>query len=223
MANRSYLYSLSNQPTSYSDRPETISGLSEWGYCIPFSYYILMSGNPKLCASLISDGFNSEPEGEKTKLYAISSEFDIGFARLKKFYAIFERALAGKAKYLSTEIKEAIDFLEAHRDSYLLLETVELSTMMTDDEEELKASTEMYLSFCQGVGEAVDGLPDDVEKAAFLLQKLSVAGNESFFSAIDLSENYDHKDADCPLGVSEWYEHLYFNLWNRAKFEASNP
>jgi hypothetical protein len=45
MANRAYLYSLSNRPTSYTDRPETITGLSEWPYAIPFTYRVLLSGD----------------------------------------------------------------------------------------------------------------------------------------------------------------------------------
>lgn len=84
MANRAYLYSLSNRPISYADRPDTISGLSEWAYAVPFSYRVLMSGNPQLCASLVSDGFDGEPADRKTKLYAISGDFEAGFARLKR-------------------------------------------------------------------------------------------------------------------------------------------
>src|SRR5262245_33665904 len=85
MANRAYLYSLSNQPSSYSDRPDTISGLSEWGYAIPLSYRILMSANPQLCSSLISDGFSSDPPEKKTRLYAISADYAAGVERLQRF------------------------------------------------------------------------------------------------------------------------------------------
>ena len=70
MANRSYLYSLSNRPTSYADRPETISGLSEWPYDVPFIYRLLMSGDPQLCASLVSDGLDDDEPGSRTRLYA---------------------------------------------------------------------------------------------------------------------------------------------------------
>jgi hypothetical protein len=72
---------------SFSDRPETISGLSEWPYAVPFSYRALMSGDPKLCSSLVSDGFEDEPADQKTRLYAISSDFELGYARLKKLLA----------------------------------------------------------------------------------------------------------------------------------------
>lgn len=53
-----------------------------------------MSGDPQLCASLVADGFDSdEPEG-KTALYAISSHFDTGFARVKRFTEIVRAAVA---------------------------------------------------------------------------------------------------------------------------------
>ncbi|WP_437341128.1 DUF7822 domain-containing protein [Burkholderia lata] len=84
MANRSYLYSLGNRPTSYEDRPETISGLSEWAYDVPFMYRLLMSCDPQPCASLISDGL----DGTKMPLHAISSPFAPGFERVRHFVAI---------------------------------------------------------------------------------------------------------------------------------------
>lgn len=59
MANRCYLYSLSNRPTSYSDGPESISGQSEWSYVVPFSHRALMSGDPQLCSSLVDGGLTS--------------------------------------------------------------------------------------------------------------------------------------------------------------------
>lgn len=90
MANRAYLYSLSNQPASYEDRPETISGLSEWNYDIPFIYRLLMSGDPQLCASLITDGL----DGTQAALHAISSPFEPGFKRVKRFADIIKALIA---------------------------------------------------------------------------------------------------------------------------------
>ena len=48
----------------------------------------MMSGNAQLCASLVSDGFDGEPAKRKAKLHAISSEFDLGFSRLKQFFSV---------------------------------------------------------------------------------------------------------------------------------------
>ncbi|WP_459166363.1 DUF7822 domain-containing protein, partial [Achromobacter xylosoxidans] len=97
MANRSYLYSLSNRPASYADRPETICGLSEWPYAVPFSYRLLMSGDPQLCASLIADGLEDDEPHRRTRLYAISSRFEPGLARIKRFAEIVRAAVGGAA------------------------------------------------------------------------------------------------------------------------------
>lgn len=94
MANRSYLYSLSNRPAAYVDRPETISGLSEWPYDVPFMYRLLMSGDPQPCASLVSDGMEDEEPGSKTRLYAISGVFEPGYARVRRFADIVRAAVA---------------------------------------------------------------------------------------------------------------------------------
>lgn len=225
MANRSYLYSLSNQPTAYADRPETISGLSEWPYGIPFSYRLLMSGNPQLCASLISDGFSGEPEGNKTRLYAISSDFETGFARLNKFFSILNTLVANEAPQLIAEIKEAIQFLEAHRDRYLLLETIELDTMTESEEAKLRTCVEDEINNCLLAGAAVDALPDNIIEAGDILKKASKQQINSQFDAfygLRLDDDCDDARFDYPLGASQWSDILYFSLWNRAEFDANN-
>ena len=88
---------LSNRPTHFTDRPETISGLSEWPYAVPFMYRLLMSGDPQLCASLISDGLEDEEPDQRTRLPAISSTFEPGLARVKRFAEIVRTALATPA------------------------------------------------------------------------------------------------------------------------------
>ncbi|WZB64827.1 hypothetical protein WJ971_17800 [Achromobacter xylosoxidans] len=190
MANRSYLYSLSNRPASYADRPETICGLSEWPYAVPFSYRLLMSGDPQVCASLIADGLEDDEPHRRTRLYAISSRFEPGLARIKRFAEIVRAAVggaapataatpaaepapsllgrirrlfssadaapAGPATTAPTELLAALDetiaFLEAHRDDYLLLETIELDVMAESEEAALKASVEKELARCRQAG-----------------------------------------------------------------------
>jgi len=115
MANRSYLYSLGNRPTSYYDRPETISSLSEWAYDVPFVYRLLMSADPQLCASLVAEGLDddedddenegedaleagaqeadegeeeNEDEDQPPRLHAISSPFAPGLERVRRFAGI---------------------------------------------------------------------------------------------------------------------------------------
>lgn len=206
MANRSYLYSIGNRPSSYADRPETISGLSEWPYAVPFSYRVLMSGDPRLCASLISDGFEDDPPERKTRLHAISAEFDTGFARLKKFCA----AVPAVSADLSAALDETLTFLDKHRDRYLLLETIELDSMTESSEAGLRACVEQEIELCREAGAAVDALPADWQAAA--LQGLVL--DDDFDNTRDGKTEY-------PLGVSWWTDVLYFSLWNRAEFEAN--
>jgi hypothetical protein len=151
MANRSYLYSLSNRPTSYEDRPETVAGLSEWPYAVPFSYRVLMSGDPRLCSSLISDGFEDEPPERRTRLHAISGEFDAGYARLRKFFAVV-RAVGAGSTGLCAQLDETETFLTEHRDRFLLLETIELDTMTESSEDALRASVGREIDLCRRAG-----------------------------------------------------------------------
>ncbi len=272
MANRSYLYSLSNRPTSYSDRPETISGLSEWAYDVPFIYRLLMSGDPQLCASLISDGLDDDEPGQRTKLYAISSPFEPGFERVKRFAEILRVAVAvlppavsalpasgppqpasffervkrlfspgkkpGSSIPVQAAIKsyappsnllvalgETIAFLEAHRDSHLLLETIELDIMSESGEAALKASVEQELARCKHAGAAIDALPADITEAARQLKLATVQQAEEpldVLFGLRLDNEFDStrdNATEYPLGL-EWSDVLYFELLNRSEFEA---
>ena len=272
MANRSYLYSLSNRPSSYADRPETVSGLSEWPYDVPFMYRLLMSGDPQLCASLVADGFDSDEPESKTALYAISSHFDTGFARVKRFTEIIRAATAelpataepaaapapqsaslinrlkhifaprqeapsnadaqasspsprASADELLANLDETIEFLEAHRDTYLLLETIELDTMSESEEAELKACVEQEIARCVQAGAAVDALSADLEQAGKALrlatQRSGAAAMDAFFG-LRLDNECDSTrtgETEYPLGLV-WYDTLYFDLMNRSEFDA---
>jgi len=222
MANRAYLYSLSNRPASYSDRPETISGLSEWPYGIPFSYRVLMSGDPRLCASLVSEGFEDDPPEQPTKLYAISSEFDAGHARLTKLIAAI-RAVSD-ATGLAAALDETERFLQEHRDGFLLLETIELDSMMEASAAGLKACVEGEIEHCRAAGAAIDALPDNPADAGAWLLKAAAEKSDEPFSGLVLTDDFDNTrddKTDNPLGVSWWTDVLYFGLWNRAEFEAN--
>ncbi|MFY2948123.1 hypothetical protein ACOTH1_07460 [Achromobacter ruhlandii] len=266
MANRSYLYSLSNRPATYADRPETITGLSEWPYAVPFSYRLLMSGDPQLCASLISDGLDNDEPEQRTPLHAISSRFEPGLARIKRFADIVRTTVApdgasapapaaqdvaqdpepslleglkrlfapARAKTetgarapsgLLAALDETIAFLEAHRNDYLLLETVELDLMAAADKAALKTQVERELARCRRAGEALDALPADPAEAG---RQLLAATRErgaaplDAFHGLRLDDGFDgggNQRVDYILGL-EWSEVLYFDLHNRAEFEA---
>jgi hypothetical protein len=217
MANRSYLYSLSNRPTSYSDRPGTISGLSEWNYAVPFSYRMLMSGGPQLCSSLVSDGFNDDPPDRKTRLYAISSDFELGYARLKKFFAIVRTLVGDGAPDLVHAIEETQIFLEAHWNRYLLLETIELDIVSAETEQGLRACIERELTACLRAGTAIEALPADSREAGAWLkaaaQQKSEAPLDAFYGLV-LDDHFDSTRDDetwYPLGLL-WSDVLYFEL-----------
>lgn len=236
VANRSYLYSISNRPTSYVDRPETIHGLAEWAYDVPLSFQVLMSGNPQLCASLVADGLEDEPEGAKSKLYALSAEFEPGYARLRRLAAALRFAAEGRAPALLEALVEMLSFLEQHRDRYLLLETIELDMMMVEGEGPLRESVEHCLAACLQVGAAVDALPNDPALAAAALrQAASPRSTKPWyapwrkepppgpFSGIVLTDDFDNvrdNKTARPLGLSDWSSGLYYELWNRERFEA---
>jgi hypothetical protein len=226
MANRSYLYSLSNRPAAYTDRPEFISGLSEWAYAVPFSYRVLMSGSPTLCASLISDGFDDEPANKKSKLYAISGDFEPGFTRLKKFITVLRPLVVTTSPALTAGLDETIAFLEAHRDRHLLLETIELDSMTHEGEAELRACVEEGIAAIRGVGTAVDALPADPAAGAKCLVTAARSTGGPPFNAFyglrldDDCDNIHDNKTEYPLGV-EWSDVLYYELWNREEFEAN--
>ena len=222
MANRAYLYSLTNRPTAYTDRPEAISGLSEWPYDIPFSYRLLMSGDPQLCASLIAPGLEDDEPDHPTQLMAISSVFELGYQRWVKWAHIVRHlvhmpvvaqperkglwsrlfrpapaatASAAPAQGLLRGLDETLDFLDQHRHPYLLLETVELDLMSTSDEQALRAEVEAELARCRQAGQALDALPDDVDAAANRLREATtqkLAAPLDAFYGLRLDDDYDN-------------------------------
>jgi hypothetical protein len=237
MANRSYLYSLSNRPTSYADRPETLTGLSEWAYAVPFSYRVLMSGEPALCASLLADGLEDDPDSDKTPLFAISADFEQGFARLQKFCGAVRALASDETPELIKSLDQTAIFLAQHRDSYLLLETLELDMMTEEGGPDLRAAVVRGLEACRRAGAAVDVLSADVTEAAAQLRHAAAhqqgkpwwkwwadAPPLAALYGLVLDDGFDStRDTKTayPLGLSEWSNSLYFQLWNRAELEAN--
>ena len=280
MANRAYLYALSHAPRGYADRPDRISGLSEWPYEVPFMHRLLMSGNPQLCASLISDGLDPDDEGDdaadgetsgetapktasKTALHAIASPFEPGFARVSRLVAIIQVLIAQDAvaqtastgpsglwarasqllglarekapqplppstQQLAESLDQTLEFLQAHRDDFVLLETVELDIMSSSHEQELRALVQGEIARCQQAGAAVDALPSNLADAAAVLKRATAqqtGGPLDALFGLRLDDECDNTRDRCtqyPLGLM-WDEVLYFALWNRAEFAARKP
>ena len=297
MANRSYLYSLSNRPASYGDRPDTISSLSEWAYDVPFVYRLLLSADPQLCASLVAEGLDDdEDEGEDeaesgaeavdghededgdeeageeadadqpARLHAISSPFAPGLERVKRFAEIVKViaaapsvplppapavappvSLMGRLRQLFSPasapveapvqapaaveqlpgwLDETVAFLEANRDAFLLLETIELDMMSAVGEEDLRNCVEEEIARCRAVGAAFEALPADLHDAARLLRRLAAeegAPPLDAFHGLRFDDDCDSTRSGAterPLGLTNWSEVLYFELSDQAEFDA---
>ena len=296
MANRSYLYSLSNRPALYGDRPDTISSLSEWAYDVPFVYRLLMSADPRLCASLVTEGLDDEDEDEvevevggeseheaegededeeadaeedadqPARLHAISSPFAPGLERVKRFAEIVKviaaapplppaptpvvaspASLMGRLKRLFSPthapveapvpvpatvehlpgwLDETVAFLEANRDTFLLLETLELDMMSAIGEEDLRHCVEQEIGRCREVGAAFEALPADLHEAATLLRRLAIeegAPPLDVFHGLRFDDDCDSTRTGAterPLGLTNWSEVLYFELSDQEEPDA---
>lgn len=213
MANRAYLYSLSSRPQSYSNRPETIRGLSEWNYRIPLSFLILVSGSTEVSASLISDGFDDEPRGRKTRLPALTGRFDQGVKRLERFAAV-AKLLGAESKALATACDETFAFLEQQRDAFILLETIELDTMVRRSG--FDSIAREHLERAELIGETIDAWPASNQEVVEHVR----ASRDLMFAGTTFSDRFDDRETGVPLGLSFWNPILYFSLWSRAEFEA---
>lgn len=223
MANRSYLFSISNQPTCYADRPETVIGLSEWNYKIPLSYMILASGNTALSASLIAlppEGYANSPE--HVEYYALTGNFEIGFNRLKKFLNVLSAIFKNKGLSIESEISETIEFLNENHSNFIYLETVELDMMMLEKVEDFNERSSLYALLCAKIGLAIDSLPDDINEASTILEQACNGElNDSYncFEGISLNEDFDDGFQDIVIGLSEWSNTLYFDIKNKQAYE----
>ena len=238
MANRVNLYSLSNRPTSYADRPETVSGLADWAWDVPFSFYALTSGDPQRCASLLTDGLYdddsddgdgdggaSPPKRTVTNVYAVSGTFEAGFARLKRFLDVV-RVIGQGVPYLAEQIDETSTFLAAHQDAFLLLETIEVDSMSSNDEAKLVAMVDDHVEKSRRVGAAIDALPDDIARAAELVKASAQKRAEppfDVFYGMRFDKHFDNivdDKTENPIGLANWTTSLEYELWNRAEYEA---
>ncbi|MFC0179511.1 DUF7822 domain-containing protein [Thorsellia kenyensis] len=213
MANRSYLYSTSQQSCLLGENNLVIKDLSEWNYDIPLSYFILVSGNSTLCPSLLTDTFKESIAGDH--VFALSGDFNIGYARLVKFLSTLDVLFSKNEKSIKTEIQNTQSFLQQYKNNYIYLETIELDVMGFDESEQLKAQTLEYLDFAKQLANIIDSLPDNKNEAIELLAKAKITylGNEALLlDNICIDHNYDCSDKCFLLGITEWTNNLYFTL-----------
>lgn len=129
MANRSYLYSVSDVP-DYRKGGQIIAvrGLSECNYIIPPVFLLLLGNNTIICDSLIWNG------------YALSGDYDQGVKNLEKFIELMLKKGVQNPEAFKRMGKEAMDYLnrEDIRQKFTLLEYGEICQEIGYDEQALK-------------------------------------------------------------------------------------
>ena len=122
---------------------------------------------------------------------------------------------------LLAALDETLAFLDAHRDSHLLLETIELDIMSHAGEAELKACVDAEIVRCRHAGAALDALPANVDEAARAL-RTAVAGQAAepldAFHGLRLDNDFDSTRTGAterPMGLY-WSDVLYFNCSTAA-------
>ena len=126
---------------------------------------------------------------------------------------------------LLAALDETLAFLDAHRDSHLLLETIELDIMSHAGEAALKACVDAEIARCRHAGAALDALPANVDEAARALRTAvaePAAEPLDAFHGLRLDNDFDSTRTGAterPVGLY-WSDVLYFELFNRSQFEA---
>ena len=117
MANRSYLYGTNFEPSPEGDKEHRrVVGISEWNYDIPIAFKLLLSGNPKMCRSLLWD----VPEE-----IALVGDYERGVASLFRF---LDRISLSEIVSLREEARQFLTS-ENNKSRYFVLECGEIFQM----------------------------------------------------------------------------------------------
>ena len=130
MANRTYLYATDLIPMhSNAGAKRKIIGLSECKYELPFTFRLLIAGDPQLCLSNIWH-FRTEA-GALPHPLALASSFAAGLDRARTFHALLVHPVAREC------FGEVLAFLDRpeNQQTHLLLELGEYLSMFEDDDE----------------------------------------------------------------------------------------
>jgi hypothetical protein len=115
MANRAYLYSINKIPVKGSDTAGiNIVGLSEHNWAVPIAFNVLVSGNPKICKSLIYEDENTGILGEYEKgLECLQKLLQLVRENNVQYTEVFERKCREAEEFLNgKKIKQKYFFLE---------------------------------------------------------------------------------------------------------------
>ena len=124
---------------------------------------------------------------------------------------------------LLAALDETLAFLDAHRDSHLLLETIELDIMSHAGEAELKACVDAEIVRCRHAGAALTRCrPWTKPPRAWTAVAGQAAEPLDAFHGLRLDNDFDSTRTGAterPMGLY-WSDVLYFELFNRSQFEA---
>jgi hypothetical protein len=164
MANRSYLYSVSQGGKA--------KGISEWGYDIPLAFKILVSQDAKMVDSLIWD----DPPA-----IAIRGDYVKGRQKLYDFFGVLEESgVLPKDDRLSACIKDAKEFLDspANEGEFFHLENGEIYEM--DDRADLsltelnKIMFERVVQIDKTISTLLESLKEQPRQEADVLHLLGI-------------------------------------------------
>lgn len=232
MANRSYLYASNFNPDADRESPH-LEGVSEWSYALPLSYEILVSGDPQICRSIISNGVEVNDDGDTSPVYAVYSESETGKRRLLKLLEILKFSASQERKpstfrrlvspfgfpfkggpvspLLLEAIEKTQEFMNSVSHPFFLLETIELDVMSTGDPKELRKMVDTWKQRSVSIGAEIDALPSDAEQALGVLAISNKDDSHNGNALMNLRID-DHFDKPRPgenyLGLSYWSDVL---------------
>lgn len=212
MANRSYLYAISN---NVGEEDKIIHGISECGYDIPLSYKILVSQDSKIVESIIWD---------ENSAIAIQGDFNKGRQKLYDFlnrlteYGIFEKSELAQQ---IAKTKEFLDSAEKASDIFHL-ENGELYDMNNED---LEAQNKAFFE------NEILKIDNTIEVAIARLRELKQSVIEKSAQRIgglfakrkeeerQLQINNILENMWFLLGISDWCEDLYYDFLGEEENE----
>ena len=212
MANRSYLYTCTHIPSDYDDRPDIITGLSEFAYDVPTAFLLMVSDATSLCGSLLfkTDAFDVK---------ALAGRSTGGFDRLTHLIDCMMRSpdIVQKAD-LEAHQKEMLAFLPEHRQAYTYLEVAEVDNMTEEGGEAMLKSATRHMEYAAALASIVDNLTPDkisehLEPGGFLHNTIAPDGTVDNMRDLDIIQ---------PLGVVLWTTVLYFAPWDKQAWQTRN-
>lgn len=219
MANRTYLYGISDYSPKKIVYPEVVFGLGDQPYAIPFLFSLLVSGNPQCISSLI---FSPEDDDDEQLIPAIIGDGNIGYARFQKIAGLMKQLARNVNPFMMEDFEEAQEHLSQKHVQYYLLETYEIDVLQKTDDFTIVELVEMECEICRQIGAAVDNLkgPKFWQRRK-LLEAMRSNIPKARLNHLTLSDTFDHINrGDAMLGLAGLSEPPCYMPYTREEFEA---